>query len=205
MSRRARRTVVRFLVVSVLLGTVGCGGGEASSPDAAPPVPASTEPDPITEPAPSATSEPTAEPGASEPTPGPDTALEDGRHPAYLVGLDVPGGTVTVDVIQFLTGDEAIAAYREDTPEDPDGDPPNDYFIRNDNPLLRTLPVADDVAVTVVRLGEASGAGSVPSSFEVLPDHLDEQPPAEGRLAWNPYWLTVEGGEVVAIDEQYLP
>jgi hypothetical protein len=161
-----------------------------------------------------------AEPETAEPddaaTADPETAasdgdttttpvLEDGRHPTYLVELDVPGREVTFDLIQFLTGDEAITAYREDTPEDPEGDPPNDYFIRNDNPRLRTLPIAGDVAVTVVRLGDASGAGSVPSSFEELRDHLDENPSAEGRLAWNPYWLTVEGGEVVSIDEQYLP
>jgi hypothetical protein len=26
-----------------------------------------------------------------------------------------------------------------------------------------------------------------------------------GRLAWNPYWLTIADGVVVAIEEQYLP
>jgi hypothetical protein len=164
--------------------------------------PETSEPD-AAEPDDAATADPEASTSAGDTTTAP--VLADGRHPVYLVELDVPGGGVTFDLIQFLTGDEAITAYREDTPEDPEGDPPNDYFIRNDNPRLRTLPVADDVAVTVVRLGEASGAGSVPSSFEELPDHLAEQPPAEGRLAWNPYWLTVEQGEVVAIDEQYLP
>jgi hypothetical protein len=179
--------------------------------------PGTTEPG-TTEPG---TTEPgTTEPGTTEPDDGGGAAseasetdgdpmtsavLEDGRHPVYLVELDVPRREVTFDLIQFLTGDEAITAYREDTPEDPEGDPPNDYFIRNVNPQLRTLPVADDVAATVVRLGEASGAGSVPSSFEELPAHLDEQPAADGRLAWNPYWLTVEQGEIVAIDEQYLP
>jgi hypothetical protein len=205
-----RKVAVAVLSGLLVVGATACGGEDGVQP-------AATTDDTATE------VEPPDDAAVDEvPTDAPDDApddappsddapeaaspvLEDGRHPAYLVALDVSGRTVTVDVIQFLTGDEAIAAYREDTSEDPEGDPPNDYFIRNENPLLRTLPVAAEVAVTVVRLGEPSGAGSVPSTFEDLPAHLDEQPPAEGRLAWNPYWLTVEGGEVVAIDEQYLP
>jgi hypothetical protein len=199
--------VVTGLLVLVPTACGGAGGARpaATTEEVADDVeePETSEPD-TAEPDDAATTEPgtSASDGDTTTTP---PVLEDGRHPVYLVVLDVPGGEVTFDLIQFLTGDEAVTAYREDTPEDPEGDPPNDYFIRNDNPRLRTLPVAGDVAVTVVRLGEAPGAGSVPSSFEELPDHLDEQPPAEGRLAWNPYWLTVEGDEVVAIDEQYLP
>jgi hypothetical protein len=136
---------------------------------------------------------------------GDDLALEDGRHPAFLTELDVAGRTVTFDVIQFLTGEDAAAAYLEDTGET--GGPPNDYHLRNVNPRLRTLPVSDDVTVTVVRLGEPTGAGSVSWTLATLPDHLDETAPTEdlGRLGWNPYWLTVDDGTVVAIDEQYLP
>jgi hypothetical protein len=134
-----------------------------------------------------------------------DLALEDGRYAVYLVDVDVADSEVTFDLIQFLTGDEATEAYREDT-DDPEGIPENDYYIRNDLPRVRVLPVDPSATVTVVRLGEASGAGSVPWSFETLPDHLADEPgPPDGRLAWNPYWLTLEHGEVVAIDEQYLP
>lgn len=48
------------------------------------------------------------------------------------------GRTLTVDVIQFLTGREAEEAYHRDHPEDPLG-PPNDYYILTVNPRLRTL------------------------------------------------------------------
>jgi hypothetical protein len=50
----------------------------------------------------------------------------------------VAGRTLTVDVIQFLTGREAEEAYHRDHPEDPLG-PPNDYYILTVNPRLRTL------------------------------------------------------------------
>jgi hypothetical protein len=185
-------TVGAALAAGLLLAPTGCATDDVSGPEATPTAPEETE-----EPA-------SPDPAAPDP-PAPDQPIEDGRHPVYLVEVDGPGRVITFDLIQFLTGDEAITAYREDTPEDPEGTPPNDYHVRNVNPQLRSLPVADDVAVTVVRLGEASGAGSVPSTFDELPAHLDDQPAPEGRLAWNPSWLTVDRGVITAIDEQYLP
>jgi hypothetical protein len=142
---------------------------------------------------------------ADDGEPSAEPVIEDGRHPVFLVALDVAARSVTFDVIQFLTGDAAKAAYEEDVPEDPDVGPPNDYWIRNVSPRLRTLPLASDVTVTVVRLGEPSGADAVPWTLDELPDHLASQSGADDRLGWNPYWLTVEDGVVVAIDEQYLP
>jgi hypothetical protein len=181
------------------------GGTEEAAPTpgptAAPEPPAQADPDPA-EPAP----EPEPPPPPEGPADPEEPVIDDGRHPAYLVALDVGGRSVTVDVIQFLTGDAAIAAYEEDVPEDPDLGPPNDYWIRNVSSQLRTLPIASGATVAVVRLGEPSGAEPVPWTLEGLPAHLarDVELPA-GRLAWNPYWLTVDDGEVVAIEEQYLP
>lgn len=132
--------------------------------------------------------------------------LEDGRHPVFLAELDGEARTVTVDLIQFLTGQEAADAYAEDVPDDPDPGPPNDYWIRNESTELRTLPIAEDVTVSVIRLGEASSAEGEPWTLEGLPDHLAEQVGApDGQLGWSPWWLTVEDGVVVAIEEQYLP
>lgn len=166
----------------------------SSPPDAG----AATEPD-----APEATEPP---PPTDGDEPASDPVIEDGRHPVFLVELDVPGRSIAFDVIQFLTGDEAIAAYEEDVPEDPDVGPPNDYWIRNVSPRLRTLPIVADVTVTVIRLGGPSGTEPVAWTLEELPAHLAAQTDVpDGRLGWNPFWLTVEDGVVVAIDEQYLP
>jgi hypothetical protein len=130
--------------------------------------------------------------------------LEDGRHPAYLTSLDVGGHTIEFDLIQFLTGDQANAAYHEDHPDDPGG-VPNDYYIVNDNPRLRTLPVAAGVAVSVVSTSEsANDPHSI--TFEDLPGYLSGNPiPEEGRLWYNPFWLVVEDHTIVAIEEQYTP
>jgi hypothetical protein len=139
-------------------------------------------------------------PGTSPPSP-----LEDGRHATYLTALDVSGRTVTVDVIQFLTGEEAIDAYHDAVPDDPEG-PPNDYWIVNDNPQLRTLPVALDATISLVRLAEDADADLDPGTWEELPTYLaDLEPPDADRLAWNPFWIVVADGTVTAIEEQYLP
>jgi hypothetical protein len=129
--------------------------------------------------------------------------LEDGRHPVYLTGIDVAGRSVEFDLIQFLMGDEAIAAWDEAHPDDPGG-PPNDYFIINDNPRLRRLPVANDVAVTV--LDWDGGFQPFAVAFADLPAQLAGRPILDqGGIGVNPFWLTVDDGTVTAIEEQYTP
>ena len=148
---------------------------------------ATAAPAPTTTPAPS----PGAEGGA---------AVEDGRHAVRITNVDVSGRTVEFDVIRFLTGDEATAAYREDHPADPNGFPENDYYIVNDNPRLRTLPVADDVTVTVLATGEPEPTANSPHpiAFAELPGYI-------AQFGAGPFWLTVNGGNLVAVEQQYVP
>jgi hypothetical protein len=162
--------------------------------------------------APSTTAAPASAPSTSESesgavtTPPPPTApvLEDGRHPVYLTALDTTARTVEFDLIQFLTGDEAVVAWDAAHPDQPGG-PPNDYFIVDENPRLRVLPLADDVTVTVPSF-EGAGLQAQPIPFADLPARLAGNPmPGEGRLWPNPFWLTVENGTVTAMDEQYIP
>ncbi|MBI3648014.1 MAG: hypothetical protein HY240_04595 [Actinobacteria bacterium] len=86
-----------------------------------------------------------------EPTPTDPSALADGIYPTYVVDVDVRGATVTVDVIQTFFGAAAHQAATQD------GVPWKDVryypvYIRNENDLLRTLPVDRDVRVKL--LGE---------------------------------------------------
>jgi hypothetical protein len=140
---------------------------------------------------------------ASAPSPA-EPVLEAGRHAVFLTGLDVANRTVEFDLIQFLTGDEALAAFQRDHGGDLEGWA-NDYYIVNDNPRLRTLPVADDVELTVVRTSESVyDTHSIP--FEELPAYVAAGPiQSDQRLGQHPFWLTVRGDTVVAIDEQFLP
>ena len=131
--------------------------------------------------------------------------LDDGRHAAYLHGIDVADRTITIDVIQFLSGQEAIDAYHAEFPDDPSG-PPNDYWIVNADQRLQTMPVSPVVSVRLVRLAEDGDVDLDPGTWEALPDYLSEhEPPGDGRLSWSPFWLDVTDGIVIGIIEQYTP
>ncbi len=147
-------------------------------------------------------------PPASATTPdGTPLDLEDGRHPVFLTSVDVAARTLGFDVVQFLTGQEAIDAWQAAYPDDPEG-PPNDYFIVNENPRLRTAPVAGDATVMLVRLSEDSDADLDPGTFDELPAYLALSAPAPGdgsALSYSPFWLTIDAGAITGVEEQYVP
>jgi hypothetical protein len=158
--------------------------------------------------APSTTAPPTPDPAPA--TPGPSTVpsapttpapvLEDGPHAVTITGIDADAGTLEVDVVQFLTGDAAIAAWQENYPDE-SGGPPNDYYIVNENPRLRVLPVAEDVTVTVI-----DGVERHAIAWADFPARLDDAPMRLGNTLWpNPFWLRVSDGVIVDIEEQYIP
>jgi hypothetical protein len=97
----------------------------------------------------SAQPSPTAEP-ASDPT-----ALADGVYPTYVRAVDVRAATITVDVIQFFEGSAARQAAIED------GIARRDarylyLYVRNENDLLRTLPVGRDARIEFIGSCEAT-------------------------------------------------
>jgi len=72
--------------------------------------------------------------------------LADGTYPTYIDKVDVKDATITVDVIQLFENEAAINAAVED------GMSANDaqylyVYIRNQNPRLRTLPVARNIDI----------------------------------------------------------
>jgi hypothetical protein len=132
------------------------------------------------------------------PTTSKPVVLADGRHPIYLQAVDAGRRTVTFDLIQFLTGDAATRAAAEDGEESP---PPNDYYIRNVNPKLRTLPVRADASITVNTLAIEANGGAIKDTRVTLAK-LASWFPTKGRPM---FWITVEHGRVTKLAEQYLP
>jgi hypothetical protein len=116
------------------------------------------------------------------------------RQAALISAVDLDERTLTYDEIEFLTGDEAIERYRADNPDDPAGVPENDYLIVNDDTALLTAPIAEDVTVG---LTHHLGVDLHPSSVDELPSYES--------LTELPFWLTINGGEITEIEEQYIP
>ena len=141
---------------------------------------------------------PTEPPTSASPTETVASDLADGRHPARIVRVDAARRLVTVDVVQFLTGTAAASAAAADgAAEVP---PPNDYWIRNVNPRLRTLAVDESAPITTNVL-TAAESGSATTDVPVDLERLGRLRGLSRAL----FWLTVRQGVVTAVSEQFLP
>lgn len=130
---------------------------------------------------------------APEPVPAPDpvpATREDAVGEQLFGYLERDGAMLTLATATLLTGEEAARAARRDG-RDEDGTVPNDYYIDRSDSRRRTFTLVADAVVRELRGGSA----------EPVPVEAGEWTPDPGR----PYWLTVEQGEVVAVQAQYLP
>ncbi len=162
--------------------------------------------------------EPTIDPAASDtpaeeptdpatgdaPATDPPPATTSGREFCYVREVVNETGTtmITVDYAQLLTGAEAASAATAAGDESP---PPNDYYIVNENPLLRTFPVRAGIMVT---LQSGNPSGDMDPYTVVLgqwQDFFIGMSPGMEVVRDVPYWITLQNGEVTAIEEQYLP
>ncbi len=140
-----------------------------------------------------------------------DPTLE--REFSYLVSADAAAGSLVADYAQWFVGDEAEIAAQEDGNANPDGTVDGGFYIRNVNDQLRTLAVADDV-VTILQAcwvdGPCVTRESVP--FAALAAGLDDPTALAATVGWQwygsgalPFWLLIDEGTIVQIEEQYLP
>ena len=195
--RRRRRNLLIAGVTA--LAILAFGGGILLAQDdgdtvASPSPTASRTPDPTEEP----TTTPSASPSESV-TPSASASaspvLEQGRHFVYLKdGSSQDPWSLTFDLAYFYEDQEAIDECGPDVP--------NGYCIVNDNAKLRTLPVTESVTVRYIPTGSccALKSGSFPPLAEAVNGtaQTDYDPDA-------PYWITVQGGQVIRISQQFLP
>jgi hypothetical protein len=194
---RGRRGIVLFVTGALAMG-IGVAGVRALASDSpatqknveveGPATQTPVVPPAVTEPSPSVA--PTQPSPSAEPTPDP-TALADGVYPTFVRAVDVQGATVTVDVLQVFVGAEQHQAAIEDGVDwqnvmyDP-------VYIRNENPLLRTLPVAEDARITSL------GGCESPSRQAGLNQLRREGVGSETYF----FEMSVTDGSVVAIDQR---
>jgi len=121
------------------------------------------------------------------------TVLPDGVHHALIRKVDVAGDRITVDVVQlFLDGDAVKVAIA-------DGKPREEarylmVWLRNENPRLRSLPLATNLRVDFFR------------SCDESPDRraLLKKLAGNARLGVYFYTLSVRDGSVHAIKERQI-
>jgi hypothetical protein len=133
-------------------------------------------------------------------------ALPDGRHFAFLtaVGATQEPPRLVIDVAQWFTDDEAVAAAIEDGRLPPGSTSiENGYYIRNADPRWRMLSVdpTATVALVVYPFGDIGDPHVV--SFDRFGELFAENP--HGAIRGFPYWVTVEDGTVTAVEQQFIP
>lgn len=147
--------------------------------------------------------------GAAQPGPGVSIVepeletLGDGTHFGYLTAVDLATGRVEFDVAQLLTGAAAIdAALAAGAVGADDPTPPGGSFVVNANALRRWLPTTPNVSVSLLRSADAPGVE--PSSLLRLSALMNltlGMPNPTGAAAR----VVIVGGQVTAIEQQYLP
>jgi len=181
-------------VLAFLTGVVAALLADGDDPTVASPTPTT-----VVSPTPSPSPEPSLSPTATqEPV---AIVLEDGRH--YVRATRVLGTVAApqleFDLAYFLTDAEAQQAAADRGQEAPNG-----YFIVNDNPLLRVLPI--DPAATVRYIPTDRCCELQDGTLEAWFGAMNETAPANytpREFAW--WWIDVTGNRIVSIEEQYLP
>jgi hypothetical protein len=175
----------------------GPDGDDAGVDDRPEPPPPAAAPatKPVAKPAAKPVAKPAAKP-ATKPAVAP-SPLPDGRHQGRLVAIDAR--TVTVDLIQVLSGDAAIAAAKAaGVPLDDDGTLPNDVFVKDLGRRV-VVPVAGDGGFQIYDC--SGGCKLVGTTLAALSG--GKATPYGGANA--PFDLRVDHGEVVSLVEIYLP
>ena len=136
-----------------------------------------------------------SEAGDSEaPKPEPTTS----RQFAFVRKATDKNGKVSLvlDFAQFLTGDAAAKAASAAGDESP---PPNDYYISNTNPRLRTFPV-DKKAKFVIASSDPNDTTTLSASEfqDAIANNTDGAADAV-------YWFVITNGTVAGGEQQWLP
>jgi hypothetical protein len=176
---------LRALLLPLALAAAGCGGGADDN--------AAHEP-----------SQTQTSTRSAPPPPAPSTA----EHFGYIrtVSTAGPAATLSFDEAEFLTREAAQKAAEADGAVAPGEPVPNDYYVRNSDKTTQTLRIADDAKITAERCepcrnGQPGELEPFLAAFSKGRQTYAE--PYRGK--YSQYWLTIVNGQVVAIDEQYLP
>jgi hypothetical protein len=135
---------------------------------------------------------PTRSPGSgSTGTNASGLALPDGDHDAYITKVDRANNRIVADVVQVFHDDAAVKAAIADGKSRSDAQYLTTW-VRNQNPRLRTLPLASGLVVKLA-------GGCEESSRDQLLTTLASNASQKGVYY---YTLTLSGGKVQRIQER---
>jgi len=186
--------IITAVVFAAAVAVTGCAAhSTAADPSAVPAAPVAAAP---ASPAP-ALATPTPRPAAVSEQPAPvakPPVLADGRYDAFIRQVNTRGDYLVVDLVQVFEGQAAVDAAVADGQSRETAQVLYTY-IRNQNPRLRTLPLAGDV-----RLDLRGIDCEAPASHQLAKLAADARA-MSGDVHTYYFSLTVAGGAVHRVQE----
>jgi hypothetical protein len=132
--------------------------------------------------------------GSNQASAAPAAELQDGRHFGLIKSVDLQAspGSLVFDAADLLSGEAAnqyAAARGWEVPV------ANDSLVANDDPTLRPLQIAPDAEILLMDWDRCC---------EPVRADRDQLAAADVTHAWG-YWVTLQDGVVVKIEEQFHP
>jgi hypothetical protein len=189
-----KRSVVIAAVSGVIVLAFG-GGYLLAHGNGEPEAASSTSPSVTTGPTP--TKSHSQKPSATE-TGSPSPQLEDGRYFVYAKKVSLK---LTFDLAYLLGGQaasDAAAAHGDPPPED-------GYYLVNDNPLLRTVPIDPEVTVRYIPTGALDQVTLKPGNIDGWSAAVNGTAMTDYRDGDAGWWIVIQGGEITSIKQQYFP
>jgi hypothetical protein len=139
--------------------------------------------------------------GPADTASGARNTEDDGRHFAWVKRVYRQNGRVWVqaDFLQLFEGDAAWAEAAKHSDE-----APNDYYILNDNKKLREFPVLDTAEVRMEELHREAPDDRYTLSAEEFFSAWTEAAEDDYPRVYD-YFLTIENGEVVMMENFWTP
>lgn len=125
-------------------------------------------------------------------------SLPEGRSYVLVTAVDLSARTLTVDLAEYYTGDEAIAeATKDGTLDESCECVPNDVYTRNNNPKLRTVSVDPSASITV--LASLNATDQVPGDLNDLANAVSTY------SGPTPFFIDVKNGIVTSCEQIFFP
>jgi hypothetical protein len=131
------------------------------------------------------------------------------RQIGYIKKVYIKGGKsyLDIDYIQWLTGDAAEKAMRQDgeCPKTGECIVLNDYYIRNLNPLMRTFEISPDVTITMQTYDMETTGQVQAESINLSQFGQIWNGSMKPNLKSVPYIVEIQNQQITKINEQYVP
>jgi hypothetical protein len=158
-------------------------------------IPSGTRPAPsITTLTVTSTVAPTTQPAAPPSGTAPATDLS-GEVYGFVTAVDPARSELTLDKIDWFTGDAARQACAQDGVTSTDNNRCIGWYYRNNNPALRVVGVAPDATISTLN----GGTRDMPGDLAAVAAQM------AGTAGHSPWRLMVTDGRVTDLQEIYLP